>query len=108
MIEAHAIEYTSASPSTIAVYGPTCALEVADPQPVDQHVVVTAEPRDGPAHREVRRVVDVQPVDVRDGRGAHADGDGPTADDRGEPLALGGRQRLGVADARGSGGSWAA
>ena len=71
------------------MYGPTCPLEVGDAQPVDEDVVVAAEARDRPAHREVGRVVDVEPVDVGDRRGAHADRDGPPADDRGESLPLG-------------------
>ena len=79
---------------------PDLRLEVGDPQPVDEHVVVTAEPGDRAAHREVGRVVDVQPVDVGDGRRPDADRDSPATDDRRQALTLAGGQRLGVADAR--------
>src|SRR3954447_15712502 len=50
-------------------------LELRDSQAVDEDVVVAAEPRDRPAHREMRGVVDVEPVDVGDGRRAHPDRD---------------------------------
>ena len=81
------------------MYGPDVPLEPDDPVAVDDHVVVAAEAGDRPAHREVRRVVDVQLVDLADGRRADADGDGALPDHRGEALALGRGQRLRVADA---------
>ena len=81
------------------VYGPTCASKPGDPVAVDQHVLVAADPRDRPAHREVRGVVDVELVDLADRRGADADRDRARPDQRREPLALGRRQRLRVADA---------
>ena len=58
------------------VYGPTWRLEAGDPVAVDEDVVVAADPRDRPAHREVRRVVDVELVDLADRRRADADRDG--------------------------------
>ena len=75
-------------------------LEAHDPVAIDDHVIVAAEARDRPAHREVRRVVDVQLVDLADRRSPDADRHRPRPDDRRELLALGHRQGLGVADAR--------
>ena len=88
-----------ASPSTIAVYGPTWRLEAGDPIAVHEHVIVAAQPRDRAAHREVGGVVDVE---SRRSRGPtprpRPTADGCAADDRREPLALARRERLGVAD----------
>ncbi len=74
-------------------------LEVGDPVAVDEDVLVAADPGDRPAHREMGGVVDVEPVDLGDGRGADADRHGPPANQRLEPLALGHREGLRVADA---------
>ena len=63
-------------------------LHIRDPQPVDEDVVVAADPGDRPPHREVRRVVDVEAVDLPHRRGAHPDGDGPRPDERRQPLPL--------------------
>ena len=74
-------------------------LEAGNSQPVDEDVVVSAEPGDRPTHREVGRVIDVQLVDLAHGGCADADGDGPAPDDRGEPFTLCGREGLRIADA---------
>ena len=89
-------------------YGPTCCSKPSHAQAVDEDVVVGAELGDGPAHREVGGVVDVQPVDLDDRGRAHADRDRTPAHDRRQRLALGGRQGLRVTDAQGSACSWAA
>ncbi len=74
-------------------------LEPGDPVAVDQDVLVAADPGDRPAHGEMGGVVDVELVDLANRRGPDADRHGSRPDQRGEPLALCGRQRLGVADA---------
>jgi hypothetical protein len=67
-----------------------------DAQAVDQHVVALRDAADGAAHGEVRGVVDVQPIDLRDARGPQPHGDRSTANDRCQPLALRWRQHLRV------------
>ena len=52
-------------------------LEAGDPVAVDQHVLVPADARDRPAHRQVRGVVDVELVDLANRGGAEPDRDGP-------------------------------
>src|SRR5262245_61874195 len=74
-------------------------LETLDPVAVDQDVVVAAEAGDGAAHREVRRVVDVDRVDLADGGGPNPNGDRAAANDRSKPIALLGGEGLRVADA---------
>ena len=60
---------------------------------------MAAEAGDRAAHREMGRVVDVEPVDVGDRRRPDADRDRAPPDDRGQPLALERGHRLRVADA---------
>ncbi len=43
---------------------PDLGLEAGDPIAIDQHVLVTTEAGDRASHREVGRVVDVEPVDL--------------------------------------------
>ena len=56
---------------------PDLRLEARDPVAVDQDVLVATDACDRPAHGQVGGVVDVELVDLADGRGADADRDGP-------------------------------
>ena len=82
------------------VVRPHRLLEAGDPEAVHEDVVVAAEPGERTAHGEVGGMVDVEAIDLLDRGGADAHGEGPAADLRRERLALGGRERLGVADPR--------
>ena len=79
--------------------GPDQVLEPDDPVPIDHDVLVATEPGDRATHREMGRMVDVELIDLAHGRGADAHGDGTCPDQRREPLALGHREGLRVADA---------
>ena len=74
-------------------------LEAGDAVAIDEHVLVTAQPADRATHRQVRRVVDVQAIDLGDRGRADADGDCASPDHGIELLALGLGQCLRVADA---------
>jgi hypothetical protein len=71
-------------------------LEVGDAVPIDQHMVVPAQPGDRPTHREMGRVIDVQLVDLAHRRGAHADRHRAAADDGRQPFPLELGHHLGV------------
>ena len=75
-------------------------LEPGDPVAIDEDVLVATHARDRAAHRQVGRVIDIELIDLADRRRAHTDRDRTGADERGKTLALGGRQRLGIANAR--------
>src|SRR5487761_2586295 len=70
------------------VVGAHGGLEPGDRQAVDHDVVVPAEPGDRPAHREVRGMVDVEPVNLRDGGGTDAHRQGAAPDLGRERLPL--------------------
>src|SRR5205814_5048443 len=66
--------------------------------PVDHDGLVASEPGDRPTHREVGRVIDVELVDLADGRSPDAHRHGACPDQGGEALALAHREGLRVAD----------
>src|SRR5688500_237595 len=72
---------------------------VEDALAVDEHPVVLTDLPERPLHRDVARVVDVQPVDLRHGRGADADSRDAPADLRHQLLALDAREDLRIVHA---------
>jgi len=74
-------------------------LEAHDLSPIDQDVLVVVDAAEGPAHGEVCGVIDVEPLDLGDGRRADAPRDDTLLDltDEGFPLLRG--QGLGIANA---------
>ena len=87
-----------ASPSTMFEYGPTCASNPTIRLPSTRTWSWPPDPGDRAAHRQVRGVIDVELVDLAHGRGADPDRHRPRPDERSEPFALRGGERLGVAD----------
>src|SRR5712691_11307044 len=74
--------------------------ELGARQPVDQDVGRRAvQAVQGPAHRQNRGAADVEPVDLVDARGAHADGQGALADDDGDLGACRGGEPLRIVEA---------
>src|SRR5258708_6665409 len=71
---------------------------VDDLASVDEHVVVVADLAERALHRDVARVIDVQPVDLGDRGGPDADARHARADLRDELLALLTGEKLRVAD----------
>ena len=83
---------------------PDVGLEPGDPVAVDDDVLVAAEAGNRPAHREVGSVVDVQPVDLGDGRRPDTDRDPPVSGSAGR-AARAAREGSSSRGRRGSGGS---
>src|SRR5438876_66905 len=69
---------------------------IEDAAPVDEHPVVLADLPKRPKHRDVARVIDVQPMDLRHRRGADADLHDAALDRAEELLALEAREDLRV------------
>jgi len=74
--------------------------ECFHPSTIDQHMIrFHRKSTDSAHHRANRCMIDVQAIDFGDRCRTDTDGDGSRTDDRGEPVALGHREGLRIANA---------